>query len=507
MKVREFVKIVYTFSVDNGFFADKRTIHTSYRKHPMQNSIRCVSDVLDEIGVNHEVCSLEDCTDVDLKGKTLFIPHESNPLRFVSDHCQGTLTLYDGNVKKNVPQREIETHLPLYVIRANGHASDKKTHRKVRCYFRNMMWDLGDNGLWVLMLISLFALIFMNLTSLPVMLLRLCLLCGLAVSSLIVLKEFSAIDVGKGLCDTIGPSGCSNVIDRENSQLFGLIHLRDLALAYFLVEFVLSLTLYDSITFHTFLYVSCLTLPVVAYSIGWQLKRRSFCVYCLTVDFLLVMEFLLLLTMVRLPLDADVGYISCFTFGCASILFLITILRNNSLNRTTYKRLRRKEESILSDPDLLMNLLKSERQTVSLDELNFPTVNNGLQEYEHWLLVVVNPYCPHCQGIVNELNILRNIRIDVVFAVYDQSGVNAASWILEEYDANTADSDMLAVLDRWYSSMKLPRGWESGAEYERRALLHSRFARSKRITETPFVCVDGKRLPDVYDYTELRFLF
>ena len=49
--------------------------------------------------------------------------------------------------------------------------------------------------------------------------------------------------------------------------------------------------------------------------------------------------------------------------------------------------------------------------------------------------------------------------------------------------------------------------WKSRAEYERMALSHSRFAGNKRITETPFVCIDGKRLPDVYDYTELKFLF
>ena len=54
MRERELVKVVHTFSVDNGFVADKYAIQTAYRKHPMQNSIRCVSDVLDEIGVDHE---------------------------------------------------------------------------------------------------------------------------------------------------------------------------------------------------------------------------------------------------------------------------------------------------------------------------------------------------------------------------------------------------------------------------------------------------------------------
>lgn len=48
MRERELVKVVHTFSVDNGFVADKYAIQTAYRKHPMQNSIRCVSDVLDE---------------------------------------------------------------------------------------------------------------------------------------------------------------------------------------------------------------------------------------------------------------------------------------------------------------------------------------------------------------------------------------------------------------------------------------------------------------------------
>ena len=79
--------------------------------------------------------------------------------------------------------------------------------------------------------------------------------------------------------------------------------------------------------------------------------------------------------------------------------------------------------------------------------------------------------------------------------------------LIEKYEADETHGDMNEVLDRWYSSMELPRGWKSRAEYERMALSHSRFVGNKRITETPFVCIDGKRLPDVYDYTELKFLF
>lgn len=147
MRERELVKVVHTFSVDNGFVADKYAIQTAYRKHPMQNSIRCVSDVLDEIGVDHEVCSLEKCSGIDLNGKILFVPYESRPLSYVSNHCQNTLTLYDGKFKKDVSIGKIEAKLPLYVIQTYGRASDEKTHRKVAFYLRNKMWDLGDNGL------------------------------------------------------------------------------------------------------------------------------------------------------------------------------------------------------------------------------------------------------------------------------------------------------------------------------------------------------------------------
>ena len=507
MSTREFVMVVHTFPVDNGFVADKHAIQTAYRKHPTQNSMRCVSDVLDEIGVNHEVCSLESCSDVDLDGKILFVPYELNPLRFVSGHCMDTLTLYDGKVKTDVPLRKIETHLPLYVIQTDGHALDKKARCNVGCYFRNVIWDLGDNGLKALMFVFLLALIFINPISLSTFLLRLCLFCGLAVSSSIVFNEFFGTDDGKGLCDIVGSRGCRTVTDNADSSLFGQIPLGDLALTYFLVEFILSLTIRDATVFPSFLYISCLTLPIVAYSLVFQLNKRTFCVYCLLVDFLLAMEFLLLLMAASLPWDINVGYILCFTFGCISVLFMITILRNNSLDRYTYKKLRRKEEIILSDQALFMNLLNSERRLVSREELNFPTVNNGLHEYEHWLLVALNPYCPHCQELVKELSALENVRIDVIFTVYDQTGVNAASWILEEYDANMEDSDMHAVLDRWYSSMEVPRGWKVNAEYERMALRHSSFAKTKRIKETPFICVDGRLLPEMYDYTELRFLF
>lgn len=39
MRERELVKVVHTFSVDNGFVADKYAIQTAYRKHPIESTL------------------------------------------------------------------------------------------------------------------------------------------------------------------------------------------------------------------------------------------------------------------------------------------------------------------------------------------------------------------------------------------------------------------------------------------------------------------------------------
>lgn len=374
--MRAIVRILHKFSIENGQAVDKQTIQNAYRKHPMKNSLRCISDVLDEIGISHQVYPLESCSDQELKGKILYIPIEHNPIWLVSFQNSNNLTLSDGNIKKSITLKNLKMDTPIYVVHTKRTATDIKGQRNISYYFRNLIWDLGFYGLSALIFLSLFSLIFVNFCSFTTFLLRLCLFCGIVVSSSITIKKFTEFSSTKGLCNIIRTSGCKDVIDKNNSLLFGQIPIGDIALAYFLIEFVLSLSCPDDSVFSTFFYISCLTIPIVVYSVIWQIKRRTFCIKCLFTDLLLVVEFLLLLFAVN-TWNANVRYILYFLLGCLSILLTITILRDNSLNEITYKRLVHKEESILSNPNLLTNLLQSEIQIIRRDDLDFPTINNG----------------------------------------------------------------------------------------------------------------------------------
>lgn len=112
--MRAIVRILHKFSIENGQAVDKQTIQNAYRKHPMKNSLRCISDVLDEIGISHQVYPLESCSDQELKGKILYIPIEHNPIWLVSFQNSNNLTLSDGVVSYTIevlfPQGLVSTY-------------------------------------------------------------------------------------------------------------------------------------------------------------------------------------------------------------------------------------------------------------------------------------------------------------------------------------------------------------------------------------------------------------
>ena len=91
IELLKFIKTVYKFSVFNGFVANKLKIQKAYQNHPMQNSLRCVSDVLDQICIPHEVYSLANCNSINLKGSMLYIPSEATPLHYVTAHLNDYL--------------------------------------------------------------------------------------------------------------------------------------------------------------------------------------------------------------------------------------------------------------------------------------------------------------------------------------------------------------------------------------------------------------------------------
>ncbi len=168
-------------------------------------------------------------------------------------------------------------------------------------------------------------------------------------------------------------------------------------------------------------------------------------------------------------------------------------------------RLKYKHERLLSDSALFWQLLERQPKAAAESSACMPITNYA--EAEHTLTVVMNPSCPKCAEVHRALAGLEGYRIELLFAVNegDRRSHDAAlrmisPGISDEWPATER------IIGAWYERHELPPCPAvhplAGEDLDR----HRDYCRAVGITGTPTILVDGRRLPDLYDATDLNYL-
>lgn len=331
---------------------------------------------------------------------------------------------------------------------------------------------------------------------------------GMAVSLLTVVKASFDPRLAERFCRQGKYSDCNEVFNSAGAKLLGWVSLGELSLAYFAASLFwgLFLALKPAAVFPA---LDALALFAVVYSLVWQLVHRRWCPLCLAIDGVLVVDFL-----TEILVWNDFGnvrfldfYPDLLTYGLLFAIGVLVIRRIVGLaeENLTIPHLQFRRERLLSSPELFWTLLAQQPQeAIHADTL--PTVSNGL-EAKHSLTVVMNPSCPKCARVHEALAGLQDYRIDLVFIVNDGDRVSydAALKMISFGIANDWEATH-RLIARWYSTHALPDGVQVKPRAESDLLAHLDYCRKIRIEGTPTVLVDDRKLPDMYDVTELKIL-
>ncbi len=338
---------------------------------------------------------------------------------------------------------------------------------------------------------------------------------GLTASIFLVLHEFKVHSaLSDKLCGFSSKTDCDTVLSSNASRIFGWLNWADSGLIYFTGTLIFLLESFTNPSLWILSLVATLALPYPVFSIYYQSVRlKKFCPFCLIVQLVFVVEFILLFPILKTP-----ALTLTPVLGLAAILLLITatwlVFKAYYDRNQQYQRYFSMYKSFKRDPDIFLYQLK----------------NNGYEEFTENEngLILGNPnapvtvtaflslYCNPCASAFKKLRQVINdnpeIKINAIFSVYPdadtQKLINTLYYIYE----NEGNKKALNFISTWYETPKslqkqLYENVDIPEEYkvvEKIGEKNAELFKKYEIPGTPTIYLAGYKYPRQYDYDEIE---
>ncbi len=484
-------------------------IEDAYSHHPLPHSLRSLSDTLDALHVPNMVCRLEFGQLFEVEGPFIAVAGNGEyPFYLVEklNKEQQTIMLCAASGKSAILTFEqFRAVWDGTVLLAEKGEETKEESLPIYCIKQALAFVERTSGYWlagwfVLLLGSgmLHALEFSDLRYVVKII-------GFAVSLAAVFKASFDPHLAQRFCRPGKHSDCNEVFRSAGAKIFGWVSLGELSLVYFTVSLIWGLFIArepDGV----FPWLDMLALLFVGYSFVWQIYHRKWCPLCLAIDAVLVVDFISEIAITH-ELRSGSFYPDWLTFGLA---FAIGVLASRwlvaSLERAQeVESLSYKHERLLGSPETFWHLL-AQQPITAVESRTVMPISNGA-DAEHTLTVVMNPSCPKCAKAHRVLSELGGYRIGLIFVVNDgDKHSHDAALRLISASLERGWEETERMIAEWYEYHELPAKASIHPDAEEILNKHVKYCRATGISGTPTILVDDRRLPDLYDATDLKYL-
>lgn len=264
-------------------------------------------------------------------------------------------------------------------------------------------------------------------------------------------------------------------------------------------------------------------LPYIFFSVYYQWKVvRQWCLLCLEVQAILVIQFLITLTgglynfsFSQMPFPIYIALLTCFLLPALVLYIAVSALKKSKEGKTHYNTLQRfKHNGQVFDAILR----RQKKVALSVEGLGI-TIGNPDAKWK--LIKVCNPYCGPCaraHPIIDELvDSNANVQVQIIFtASGEESDIKTPP--VQHLLAIAADGNEKAIrqaLDEWYNApqkdygaftAKHPIPDELLAQQQNKILAMKKWCDDMEIQFTPTFFVNGYRLPEIYSLSDLQYL-
>lgn len=489
---------------------DKQKFLIQFVSHPVSNSLLAIKDSLEFFNIDTQVYrqDLLLLEDHDLPLLTL-LNTEKGPLLHIIQKIDGDqFEIVSSKEKANVQLESLKSKWSGVILNV--------TNRKKSSNRLNLDYNLMGIGLIILCILyqpvsagNYFNLAFLLTSGVGL------LLSYFALQSI----QTSSYPLSK-LCDGTGKFDCSIIKSRKQVvPLLKNVGFGDLSFVYFSAQFIIfgSLVLFNNEAAFNQMQskISLLTLPVILLSIYYQLIDKKWCLICLGIISVLLIQLTLKYQHILTYSDISIKFI------LYSALILTLVILAYSFHKTSTVEIYQLKNELIPalkvarNFNTFFNLLKSNKP------FTFPAerIEVGNKEAPLTISCLTNPFCGGCEEVHSALNKLQNkypdlIKVDIYFKTdltLDTPETILFFKTLYSIYTKLGSQQFTIALHKWYELNDqnlwhkiFGEGSESEGFYEYFRSVNN-WAGEMNFPYTPVVFINGFVYPQNYDIKLLQY--
>lgn len=345
--------------------------------------------------------------------------------------------------------------------------------------------------------------------------LLLTMILGLAASVFLVLHELKiSTPVADKVCGFSSKTDCDTVLSSNASRVFGWVNWADAGIIYFTGTLIYLLGINDGSSLGVVALISLLALPYPVFSIYYQaFKAKKWCPFCLTVQLVLVAEFVLLFSSLKEDSFAMLDIMHLII----SLLLPATIWLFFKANYNKTAEFKKDHVSFLSlkrNPEIF-NFLLQKNGYVEIQE-NKNNIILGNSDAPVTITAFLSLYCNPCANAFKKLKVLLDIcpqvKINAIFSIYkDEEYYKLINYLYFLYNRISPEV-ATEFLYQWYSTDKKIRK----SLYQKKLLedfnmveeiveTNKKLFDEHKVAGTPTVYIQGYKFPAKFDYSIIEF--
>ncbi|WP_316771110.1 thioredoxin domain-containing protein [Pedobacter frigiditerrae] len=323
----------------------------------------------------------------------------------------------------------------------------------------------------------------------------------------------------QNLCSLGKKNNCNAILKSDAAKVTNWLSWSEVGFFYFAGTFLSLLFLHSSLSLLFWLNIFCL--PYTFWSIYYQYNQKNWCVLCCTVQAILWLEFLTLLSSFGFFYLSLQG--SSFKTLYSLTLYFIApvliwhILKPIFLKAAEYKLLRYQLNKFKFNSQLFNQTLNSQARYAVPDDL-MPIVL-GNPNAETIVTIVSNPFCVPCakahETLEKLLNSRDDIQLKIVFATADHDDdhktkvarhIAALNLLNDTTFVRKALNDWYAQREKKYDKWAKDYNVEIGEEVNEVTKGQREWCKLTEITSTPTILINGYKLPEPYKLEDIKYL-
>ncbi|MBS1599975.1 MAG: thioredoxin domain-containing protein [Bacteroidetes bacterium] len=347
---------------------------------------------------------------------------------------------------------------------------------------------------------------------------------GVVVTSLLLWYEYDENNPGlKKICSIGAKTNCDAILTSRASKAFKNVSWSEIGFVYFTGSFFyLILGSYNPYFFYPLVLLNVSAAPYILFSVYYQgVIAKQWCVLCLMIQALLFTEFLtaVFTHQVGMNIFSDwrnmnlsAVFIAYFIPAAIWIIAKPYIYKAKEGKQLKYDLVKFKNNA-----EIFNGLLK--QQVAMKADARGLGITIGNPDAENTILKVCNPFCGPCanahpkiEKLIHENN---NWKAQIIFINYleGDAGTKAAKHLMAIAEVSDRAATNKA-LDDWYGAeekkydvfaKKYPVNGELEKQEQKIQAMHE-WCTEEKIEHTPTIYVNGYRLPEQYEITDLNFL-